>query len=434
MKRRPLYILLLASGLIAGLALGNFRHAPKTNAARRILYYQDPMHPAYRSDKPGIAPDCGMDLVPVYAEDAGKAIASDQRPASGIVQIDSSAQQLYGIRLAKAEIDQGRGSIQVFAHVEANETRIYRVTTGTEGYVKETHDDAVGNHVAMNQHLATVYSPDYLAVAGGYLAANERSPGLANVGRDNSPAATAQGLASAQARADRLRNLGMSDSQIDEISQSRKLPEDVYVVSPTDGFILARNISPGMRFERQAELYTVADLSRVWIIAEVFGRDAQAFRPGTTARVTQPETGESFRATVSNVLPEVDPVTRTLRLRLEADNPGFKLRPNMFVSVELPISLPSGLSVPVDAVLDSGLSKRVFVQVSEGHFESRPIETGWQLGDRVQIVKGLQAGDLVVSSGTFLVDSESRLQLADKSTSLMESASQERVPMEHRMN
>jgi RND family efflux transporter MFP subunit len=189
-----------------------------------------------------------------------------------------------------------------------------------------------------------------------------------------------------------------------------------------------------MRFERQAELYTVADLSRVWIIAEVFGRDAQAFRPGTTARVTQPETGESFRATVSNVLPEVDPVTRTLRLRLEADNPGFKLRPNMFVSVELPISLPSGLSVPVDAVLDSGLSKRVFVQVSEGHFESRPIETGWQLGDRVQIVKGLQAGDLVVSSGTFLVDSESRLQLADKSTSLMESASQERVPMEHRMN
>jgi membrane fusion protein, copper/silver efflux system len=433
-KRRGLSVLLLAAGLIAGLALGSFRHVTKMNSARRILYYQDPMHPAYRSDKPGTAPDCGMDLVPVYAEDAGKAIVAEQRPLSGVVDIDPVSQQLYGIRLAKVEMDHGRGSIQVFAHVEADQTRIYRVTVGTDGYVKETHDDAVGNHVTMNQHLATVYSPDFLAVAGGYLAANERSPGSANLPRENAVGNTAQGLASAQARADRLRNLGMSDSQIEEISESHKLPEDVYVVSPTDGFILTRSISPGMRFERQAELYTVADLSSVWIIAEVFGRDAQAFQPGTSARVTLPESGETFRATVSNVLPEVDPVTRTLRLRLVAPNPGFRLRPNMFVSVELPISLPSGLSVPADAVLDSGLSMRVFVQSSPGHFESRPVETGWQLGDRVQIVKGLQAGDLVVSSGTFLVDSESRLQLADKSASPMETTLQEKVSMEHRMN
>ncbi|MDR3413529.1 MAG: efflux RND transporter periplasmic adaptor subunit, partial [Formivibrio sp.] len=200
----------MVAGLIAGLALGNFRHGSKTNAARRILYYQDPMHPSYRSDKAGIAPDCGMELVPVYAEDVGKAIAADGRPAPGMVAIDATVQQLYGIRLAKAKVDQGQGSIQVFAHVEADETRIYRVTVGTEGYVKETHDDAVGNHVAMNQHLATIYSPDFLAVAGGYLAANERSPGSANMVRDNTAASTAQGLASAQARADRLRNLGMS--------------------------------------------------------------------------------------------------------------------------------------------------------------------------------------------------------------------------------
>jgi len=226
----------------------------------------------------------------------------------------------------------------------------------------------------------------------------------------------------------------MSDSQIDEISQSHKLPEDIYVVSPTDGFILTRTISPGMRFERQAELYTIADLSHVWIIAEIFGRDEHAFQPGTSARVTLPETGESFRATVSNVLPEVDPATRTLRLRLEAENPRFKLRPNMFVSVSLPSTLPPGLSVPVDAVLDSGLSKRVFVQASEGHFESRPVETGWQEGDRVQIVKGLRAGDLVVSSGTFLVDSESRLQLADKSGSPMEHTAQAEAPIDRRMN
>jgi RND family efflux transporter MFP subunit len=375
-----------------------------------------------------------MDLVPVYAEDAGAAVTSSQRFAPGIVVINPAVQQLYGIRLAKAETDQGRGTIRAFAHVEADETRIYRVTVGTEGYVKETHDDAVGNHVARNQHLATIYSPDFLALAGGYLAANESVPASASMARESASSNNNQGLAGLQARADRLRNLGMSDSQIEEITRNHKLPEDVYVVSPTDGFILTRSITPGMRFERQAELYTIADLSHVWIIAEVFGRDAKTFRPGTAARVTLPETGESFWATVSNVLPEVDPVTRTLRLRLEAHNPGFKLRPNMYVNVDLPISLPSGLSVPADAILDSGLSKRVFVQASEGQFESRQVEVGWQLGDRVQIVKGLQAGDLVVSSGTFLVDSESRLQLADKSGSPMAAASQAHAPMERRMN
>jgi len=432
--KKGLYFLLIAVGLIAGLAIGRFRNETKVSSARRILYYEDPMHPAYRSDKPGIAPDCGMDLVPVYADDAGKAIASHQQSTPGTIEIDPAAQQLYGIRLAKAENDQGRGSIQVFARVQADETRVFRLTVGTDGYVKETHDDAVGNHVAKNQRLATIYSPDFLAIAGGFLAANESMPGAANKARDSAAGSNYQGLAGVTARADRLRNLGMSDLQIDEITHSRKVPEDVYVVAPTDGFILTRSITPGMRFERQAELYTIADLSHVWIVAEVFGRDAQAFRPGTAARVTMPDTGESFRATVSNVLPEVDPVTRTMKVRLEAENPGFKLRPNMFVSVDLPISLPSGLSVPADAVLDSGLSKRVFVQTSEGHFESRPVETGWQLGDRVQILKGLQSGDTIVSAGTFLVDSESRLQLAAKSGSPMDAASQAKAPMEHRMN
>ena len=151
---------------------------------------------------------------------------------------------------------------------------------------------------------------------------------------------TAQSAASSQARADRLRNLGMSDVQIDEISNSRTLPEDVYVVSPTDGFILNRNISPGLRFEREREFYSVADLSHVWILAQVFGKDAEKFRPGAMAKVTLPDTGESFHARVSDVLPEVDAATRALKVRLVANNPGFKLRPDMFVNVEMPVSTP----------------------------------------------------------------------------------------------
>ena len=202
----------------------------------------------------------------------------------------------------------------------------------------------------------------------------------------------------------------MSDTQIDEITKSRRLPEDIYVVAPTDGFIMSRKISPGMRFERESDLYTIANLSHVWIVAEVFGRDAQAFRPGAEAAATLTESGQSFRATVSNVLPEVDPATRTLKVRLEANNPEYRLRPDMFVSVSMSVSLPPGISVPAEAILDTGLTKRVFVQKANGAFESRTVETGWQTGNRVQVVKGLREGETVVSSGTFLVDSESRLK------------------------
>lgn len=414
MRRKWLNLVLLVMVLIAGFALGYRHHEAAPNPARRILFYKDPMHPTYRSDKPGIAPDCGMELVPVYANEAAGSIVSDQKAALGETEIDPAAQQLYGIRLAKAERDRGRGAIQVFARVVPDDTLIYRVNFGTEGYVKETMDDAVGNFVTKDQRLAVVYSPDFLAAAGGYLAAHERNPTNPNLPTSNPGSNASQEAASVQARADRLRNLGMSDAQIDEITRTRKLPEDIYVVAPTDGFILSRKISPGMRFERESDLYTIANLSHVWIVAEVFGRDVQAFHPGAEVVATLPDTGQSFRAKVSNVLPEVDPATRTLKVRLVADNPGYKLRPDMFISISMPVSLPEGVSVPTEAILDSGLSKRVFVQTADGSFESRAVETGWQSGDRVQIVKGLLEGETVVSSGAFLVDSESRLHAAGK--------------------
>jgi len=414
--RKAPYILPLGAAFVIVFAIGCHSHKSGSNEARRVLYYQDPMHPSYRSDKPGVAPDCGMNLVPVYADNLEDSMSSTQGPAAAVVRIDPAIQQLYGVKLARVEEDSGQGSVRAFGRVAADETRVFSVDFGTEGYVKETHDDAVGNHVEKDQHLAVVYSPDFLAVEGGYLAANEHSPGSPNLTRDNSVSGS-QGTASVQARADRLRNLGMSDSQINEISQEHKIPEYVFVVSPTDGFILSRNITPGMRFERHSALYTIADLSHVWILADLFGKDAQAVRPGAKARVTLPDTGESFTATVSHVLPEVDPNTHALKTRLEADNPGFKLRPNMFVTVDLPVSQQAGLTVPSDSVLDSGISKRVFVQTAPGYFESRFVETGSRMDDRVRITKGLQEGEIVVSSGTFLVDSESRLTSSEKQNS-----------------
>lgn len=428
--KKAIYLLLLVTGLAVGLALGHLHAANSRGVARRVLYYKDPMHPSYRSDKPGIAPDCGMELVPVYADDVAQSLVSDRAAMGHDLSIDPALQQLYGIRLAKAERDQGKGTIRVFARVEPDETQIYRVNFGADGYVKSTQADAVGDFVTKDQHLAVVYSPDFLAVAGGYLAAHERDPMAPTGSAGNFVPNTSQESASVQARADRLRNLGMSDAQLDEITRTRKLPEDVYVVSPTDGFILKRDISPGMRFDRGGELYTIANLSHVWIVAEVYGRDAQAFHPGVEALVTFPDGGQTIRARVSKVLPELDPVTRATEVRLEADNPGYKLRPNMFVTVAAPVGLPAGISVPAEAILDSGVSKRVFVETSDATFESRPIETGWQLGDRVQVAKGLKEGEVVVASGTFLIDSESKLETARP----VDQASGASHSMQHSMN
>ncbi len=194
------------------------------------------------------------------------------------------------------------------------------------------------------------------------------------------------------------------------MSENRLLPETVDLVAPADGFILSRNIMAGQHFERSMEFYRIADLSKVWILADVFGTEAENLRPGTVARVTLSNTGKTFTARVTNVLPQVDPATRTLKLRLEADNPNFALRPDMFVDVELPVSVPSGLTVPVDALIDSGREQRVFVESGNGVFEPRQVQVGWRAGERVEILHGLAEGERVVTAGTFLVDSESRLK------------------------
>jgi membrane fusion protein, copper/silver efflux system len=422
------YLVPLVGTAVAGFAFGYYHQRPASNAAHRVLYYVDPMHPSYRSDKPGKAPDCGMDLVAVYADSVGQSLVGSQGNGSNGLTIDSAAQKIYGIQLASVNNGAGTRTVHAFGKVVADDTRVFKVTVGADGYVKSTNDDAVGNHVKKNQHLAVIYSPEFLAVEGGFLSANERTPGAA---KDN---AANQNAASAQARADRLRNLGMSDAQIDEMVADHKIPEDVYVVSPTDGFILSRTITPGLRFEREKEFYTIADLSQVWVHAQVFGKDADKFRPGTVARVTLPDTGETFQARVSDVLPQVDPSTRALKVRLVANNPGFKLRPEMFVNVDMPVSVTAGLSVPADAIVDSGLAKQVFVQKSPGHFERREVETGLRFDDRVQIVKGLREGEIVVASGTFLVDSESRLQAEAGSGATSATAPPADSALAHRMN
>jgi membrane fusion protein, copper/silver efflux system len=386
--------------LLLAVALGFFFGRSVTVSippARRVLYYVDPMHPAYQSDQPGIAPDCGMRLEPVYADEAHTAIAqAGMRDAPDAVMIDSPAQQLGGVRVTSVEKTAGTRTIRIPGRVVADETRLYRVTAGVDGFVRDTHDDTVGSHVRNGQRLASIYSPDYVSAIGGYVSAASAAGGQGQVGIQN--------------WVNRLRYLGMSDAQINELSVTSKAPEGVYVVSPVDGFILTRNISPGLRFERNMEFYRVADLSHVWIVADFYDGENHDPRPGAAARITLRNQNKGFSARVSQILPQIDSATRAVKLRLEAANPDLTLRPDMFVNVDLTVASPPGLSVPVDAVIDSGMSSRVYVDRGNGIFEPRQVDAGERFGDRVQILRGLSEGERVVASGTFLVDSETRLR------------------------
>jgi len=204
----------------------------------------------------------------------------------------------------------------------------------------------------------------------------------------------------------------MSPQQMEEIRRTRQFPDAIKIVSPVDGFVVARNVSPGQKFERDTEWFRIADLRRVWILADVFESDAQYLRPGMPVRINLPSQKKTFQGHVSNVLPQFDAAARTFKARIEVENQGYLLRPDMFVDVDLPVTFPHTIVVPAGAVLDSGLKKTVFVERGEGLFSARTIETGRRFDDRVEIVNGLQAGERIVVSGNFLVNSESRLKEA----------------------
>lgn len=209
-----------------------------------------------------------------------------------------------------------------------------------------------------------------------------------------------------------LLNLGVEESQLQEMTANGAQLTHVDLRSPVDGYVLARNISPRQKIDNGTECFRIADLSKVWIEASLHDPETSRLRPGMQARVNLPGQAQQFTATVSHTLPRFDGASRSFRVRLEMDNPGLVFRPEMFVDVEFQIPLPAAVSVPTGAVIDTGRRKTVYAVVGEGLFEPREVQTGWRTGDRVEIVQGLQPGEKIAVSGTFLLDSESRMRLA----------------------
>ncbi len=374
--------------------------------ARKILYWQDPMHPAYKSDKPGVAPDCGMKLVPVYE---GEAPAPESK-APGAVEINAQRQQLIGVRYGTAEISAGAETVRTTGKVAIDETRVSHIHSRTEGWIDHVYVDFTGDVVRKGQPLLTLYSPDLLATQQEYLLAIKarnamRSSPIQGVAADS--------ISMVEASRRRLQLWDLTDAQIDEVERTGKPITNTTLFAPNSGYVMARNAFPNQKITPDAELYTVVDLSRVWVVASIFEYQAPMVHMGQAGVVSQPYGGgRSWHARVSYIQPQVDAQTRTIQVRLELVNPGLVLKPEMFVNVEFHSPGTPQLTVPAEAVLDTGLKKTVFLDLGAGHFEPREVETGQRVGDRIAVLRGLTAGDRVVTSGNFLINSESQLKAA----------------------
>ena len=442
-------LILLSIGLVVVFGFGygrwySTRSAPK--AGRKILYYVDAMHPWYKSDKPGIAPDCGMKLEPVYADGtmgtAGEAptrkilryrdpqdptytsdkpglnpstgnelepVYADQAPAPDAIRISAEKQQLIGMRYGTPDWSSEGQEIRFAGRVVPDETRVTRIHAKVDGWIEHVSVDFTGQLIQRGQPLLTLYSPELLASQQELLLAT-KAKGL----MQHSSMAESAGNSTAlvEAARHRLELWDLSRSQMDEIERTGKPIKSITLYSPASGYVTSRNAFPSQRVTPETELYAITDLSRVWVMADVFEADAPQIHLGQSATIFLQGTNSTLTAKVAYLQPQIDPATRTLKVRLDLVNPGLRLKPDMFVDVLLQVGAGRRLTVPAEAVLDSGTTKTVFLDRGNGYFEPRAVETGQRIGDRVEIVKGLRAGERIVISAAFLLNSESQLKSA----------------------
>jgi RND family efflux transporter MFP subunit len=374
--------------------------APK--GERKILYWYDPMHPQYKADKPGKAPDCGMDLVPKYA---------DAQPASmapGSVMISAEKQQLIGVRTTEVKRESLVREVRANAQITADETKIAHVHVKIPGFIEQVFVDYVGQLVEKGQPLFTLYSPDLVSTQEEYLIAKRGEKTLGS----SQFAEVAQGSESLlRSTRERLKLWDITDEQIKRLDQTGAVSRTLTFYSPISGFVTDRKAFPQTSVTPDTELYTVSDYSNVWVNAEIFEYEVPCVKVGQHAEMQLSYyPGKTWNGRVSFIYPTVDPMTRTVKVRIEFSNPGFQLKPQMFADVGLRINYGNQIVVPQEAVLDSGKEQRVFVAKGDGYFEPRHITTGAKLDGKVVVLSGLKSGETVVSSGNFLIDSESRLK------------------------
>jgi Cu(I)/Ag(I) efflux system membrane fusion protein len=316
--------------------------------------------------------------------------------------------QLIGVRTAVAAYYTVDRQIRTVGKVEPDETRLAFVNTKVAGWVKKLYVSYTGQNVVKGQPLLSIYSPDLVTAQDEYLLALHAKATPAKEGFEE-VAASQQSLIDSAKR--RLLLWDITEEQITELEKSGKPKTDMTLQAPLDGIVLEKMVLEGTYVQPGMNLYRIADLSNVWIIADIYEYEAPLVKIGQEARVSLAyEPGESFSAAVVYIYPVLDPTTRTIKVRLTAKNPHLKLKPEMFANVEVTATSGKRLAIPTEAVLDSGLRKIVYVEKKPGVYEMRDVRLGVSGERYVQVLSGIQQGEKVVTSGNFLIDSESQLR------------------------
>jgi len=325
-------------------------------------------------------------------------------------QLTPQRMQSIGMVLGKVESKPVNTELRVYGNVQVDERRQAYVQTRVTGWIRKVYADATGNFIGKGQPLFSIYSPDLVSTEHEYLLAKKNSESL----QQSKVSGVASGAASLfSAAKERLLQWEVSPAEIEKLDQGGKAITDLTVYSPVSGYITQKSALPNMYVQPETLLYTIADLSDVWVLAQVFQSDAGKIKPGDPAEVTvDAYPGRVFHGRVDFVLPQLDVNTRTLPVRLVFANPGLKLRPGMYVNVRAKLPMGRQLVVPASAAFHSGTKSLLFVYTGEGRIEPREVELGPQVGDELVITKGIKAQEQIVTSANFLIDSEAQLQAA----------------------
>jgi Cu(I)/Ag(I) efflux system membrane fusion protein/cobalt-zinc-cadmium efflux system membrane fusion protein len=326
------------------------------------------------------------------------------------VQLSPERLQSIGVRMGRVERKDIGDEVRVTGNVAVDETKLAYVQTRYTGYIQKVFADATYQYLRKGQPLFTIYSPELAATEREYLVAKQNQQRVAG---STVPGVTEGAASLLEAATERLKQWGVPQKEIARLESTGQVQQELTVDSPVSGYITERNALPNLTVQPETKLYTVADLSTVWVFAEVFQNDLGRIKPGNRAKLTvDAYPGRTFEGRVNFLYPQVDMTTRTVRARLAFANPGLKLTPGMFVNVSLQVPQGKQLVIPASGVLQSGTRQVVFVNRSDGYLEPRAVELGARSGDDFIVAKGLKEGEEVVTSANFLIDSESQLQAA----------------------
>mgnify|MGYP001791339174 FL=1 len=369
-------------------------------SGRRVTTWIDPMYSQgpphiYKSNHPGRAPDCGMRLVPVYA-DATTTAATSTVAGDTNVSVPVQRQQVIGVKLATAELRDLSRSIRTTGRVAVDERRTAQVRTKFEGFAETLYVNFTGQPVRRGDPLLAVYSPDLLATQNELILAERNHSDL--------------GRTLAGAARTRLRLFDMSAADIDRVTRTSKPMRDVIVRSPVSGVVMTKNVVAGARVMPSDTLYEIADLSHVWLLADVYEAEVPSVHVGTPAQVVAG--GQTLTGRVTFIGPIVAAQTRTANVRIELDNAAGLLKPDMYADVILQQPQGASVAVPDSAVMNTGTRSIVFIARGDGTFEPRQVTIGAKSDGFYAIRSGVQAGEHVVVDANFLLDSESRLKSA----------------------